>query len=80
MRPGATLVLIPNTTVKPRTADGPALETMWESRWAPRFKKKVTVPAQTALRLSRLLRNPDKRWYCIGDDVGEQVVAGIMGV
>ena len=37
MRPGVTPVLIPNTMVKTRTADGTALETMWESRWLPRL-------------------------------------------
>ena len=35
MRPGVTPVPIPNTKVKPRTADGTMLETAWESRWAP---------------------------------------------
>ena len=35
MRLGETPVPIPNTTVKTQTADGTALETMWESRWAP---------------------------------------------
>ena len=35
MRPGDTPVPIPNTMVKPRTADGTMLETAWESRWAP---------------------------------------------
>ena len=39
MRPGATPVPIPNTTVKPRAADGTALETMWESRRVPDQKK-----------------------------------------
>ena len=35
IRPGKTPVPIPNTTVKPREADGTALETVWESRWPP---------------------------------------------
>ena len=35
IRPGGTPVPIPNTTVKPREADGTALETVWESRWPP---------------------------------------------
>ena len=39
MRPGETPVPIPNTMVKARAADGTALETMWESRWLPDFKK-----------------------------------------
>ena len=32
---GATPVPIPNTMVKTQTADGTALETVWESRWLP---------------------------------------------
>ena len=35
MRPGVTPVPMPNTTVKTRTADGTALETVRESRWPP---------------------------------------------
>ena len=35
MRPEETPVPIPNTMVKTRTADGTALETVWESRWPP---------------------------------------------
>ena len=35
MRLGDTPVPIPNTTVKTQTADGTALETVWESRWLP---------------------------------------------
>ena len=35
-----TPVSIPNTTVKTQAADGTALETMWESRWAPDQRKK----------------------------------------
>ena len=41
MRLGETPVPIPNTTVKTQAADGTALETMWESRWAPDQKKKT---------------------------------------
>ena len=37
---GDTPVPIPNTTVKTQSADGTALETVWESRWAPDQKKK----------------------------------------
>ena len=40
MRLGATPVPIPNTMVKPQTADGTMLETAWESRWLPDFLKK----------------------------------------
>ena len=39
IRPGGTPVPIPNTTVKPREADGTALETVWESRWPPELKR-----------------------------------------
>ena len=35
MRTGETHVPIPNTIVKPRTADDTMLETAWESRWVP---------------------------------------------
>ena len=35
---GATPVPIPNTMVKTQTADGTALETVWESRWLPNLK------------------------------------------
>ena len=35
MRLGETPVPIPNTMVKPYTADGTALATVWESRWMP---------------------------------------------
>ena len=35
MRLGDTPVLIPNTMVKTKTADGTVLETVWESRWLP---------------------------------------------
>ena len=37
MRVGETPVPIPNTMVKPYTADGTMLETAWESRWVPDF-------------------------------------------
>ena len=40
MRLGDTPVPIPNTTVKTQSADGTALETVRESRWAPDQKKK----------------------------------------
>ena len=40
MRSGATPVPIPNTMVKTWTADGTALETVWESRWPPNLKEK----------------------------------------
>ena len=40
---GDTPVPIPNTTVKTQSADGTALETVWESRWAPDQKRKQQV-------------------------------------
>ena len=45
MRLGETPVPIPNTMVKPQTADGTALETVWESRWPPAPKKKKPAEA-----------------------------------
>ena len=39
MRLGDTPVPIPNTMVKTRAADGTMLETAWESRWLPDFRK-----------------------------------------
>ena len=41
MRFGDTPVPIPNTTVKTNAADDTALETMWESRWVPGYKKEI---------------------------------------
>ena len=43
MRSGDTPVPIPNTMVKTQAADGTALETMWESRWLPDYKKEKLV-------------------------------------
>ena len=40
MRLGDTPVPIPNTTVKTQSADGTALETVWESRWLPDQKER----------------------------------------
>ena len=37
MRSGVTPVPIPNTTVKPGTAESTTLETAWEARWLPDF-------------------------------------------
>ena len=41
MRIGETPVPIPNTMVKTYTADGTALETVWESRWPPVSEKSL---------------------------------------
>ena len=38
---GDTPVPIPNTMVKTQAADGTALETVWESRWLPEYKKNI---------------------------------------
>ena len=40
MRLEVTPVPIPNTMVKTWTAEGTALETVWESRWPPNLKEK----------------------------------------
>ena len=45
MRLGETPVPIPNTTVKTQSADGTALETVWESRWAPDQKENNRLEA-----------------------------------
>ena len=39
MRLWDTPVPIPNTMVKTQEADGTMLETAWESRWLPDYKK-----------------------------------------
>ena len=41
MRSGDTPVPIPNTMVKTWSADGTALETVWESRWPPDYKSLI---------------------------------------
>ena len=43
MRPGDTPVPIPNTMVKTWEADDTMLETAWESRWLPDYKKRIKV-------------------------------------
>ena len=56
MRLGVTPVPIPNTMVKTQAADDTALETMWESRWAPGHKKeKLVLPVIRALKRFRVL-------------------------
>ena len=45
IRPGETPVPIPNTMVKTWEADGTALETVWESRWAPDQKENNRLEA-----------------------------------
>ena len=43
IRLGETPVPIPNTMVKTQEADGTMLETAWESRWLPDYKKELLV-------------------------------------
>ncbi len=47
MRFGETPVPIPNTTVKPKTAESTALETVWEGRWPPTSKRKEGTGLET---------------------------------
>ena len=46
MRRRETPVPIPNTKVKTPAADGTVLETVWESRWLPEYKRKRDVDGQ----------------------------------
>ena len=60
MRPGETPVPIPNTLVKPRTADGTMLETAWESRRLPDLKGGIAqlgehLPCKQGVESSNLL-------------------------
>ena len=50
MRAGDTPVPIPNTMVKTCTADGTILETVWESRWLPDYKKKKTFSSDWRIK------------------------------
>ena len=45
-----TPVPIPNTMVKTQAADGTALETVWESRWLPDYKKNWSLPVIRELK------------------------------
>ena len=49
MRLGETPVPIPNTMVKTYAADGTMLETAWESRWLPDFKRSFAVNSGFAI-------------------------------
>ena len=51
---GDTPVPIPNTTVKTQSADGTALETVWESRWPPDQKKEI-LPVIRVLKTFKVL-------------------------
>ena len=63
MRLGATPVPIPNTMVKTQTADGTALETVWESRWPPNLNEIKTLfrirKLQETKTRKNLARNPE---------------------
>ena len=52
MRLGETPVPIPNTMVKPYSADGTALATVWESRWLPDFYEEKAVVAKQLTRFA----------------------------
>ena len=53
---GDTPVLIPNTMVKTQAADGTILETVWESRWLPDYKKRIQETFHK-FRQNRIYRN-----------------------
>ena len=55
MRPGATPVPIPNTTVKPRAADGTMPATAWESRRLPEHLNHWFRPVIRVLKSSILM-------------------------
>ena len=56
MRSGETPVPIPNTMVKTQEADGTMLETAWESRWLPDYKKRIQETFHK-FRQNRIYRN-----------------------
>ena len=51
MRLMETPVPIPNTMVKRMSADDTWLETTWESRWLPDFKKQRTLEATIEIHI-----------------------------
>ena len=53
---GVTPVPIPNTMVKTQEADGTMLETAWESRWLPDYKKRIQETFHK-FRQNRIYRN-----------------------
>ena len=61
MRLGDTPVPIPNTMVKTQAADGTALETVWESRWLPEYKKNITDGYKTGFTSD--LRSDQRIWF-----------------
>ena len=71
-----THVPIPNTRVKPKTAEGTMLETAWESRWLPDYKKRKerfkqgrkTAPFASGFENAEKVKLPLKErvlFYCI---------------
>ena len=51
MRPGETPVPMPNTTVKTRTAESTALETVREGRWPPGIQFLANASRRRSVRL-----------------------------
>ena len=87
MRPGDTPVPIPNTMVKPRSADGTILETVWESRRMPesgglaqlgeRLPCKQEVTSSNLVISTQTERSGDKNMYlenCILKMIRHQTV------
>ena len=68
MRVWETPVPIPNTTVKTQAADGTALETMWESRWAPDYGDVAQLgehlPCKQGVESSNLSVSTESRQNC----------------
>ena len=54
MRLWETPVPMPNTTVKTQAADDTWLETAWESKWLPEYKKYI-IPGCSVAWLARLI-------------------------
>ena len=55
MRFWETPVHIPNTMVKTKAADDTILETVWESRWLPDYKKILVLPVIREFKQLRFL-------------------------
>ena len=77
MRLGETPVLIPNTMVKTQTADGTALETVWESRWPPKLKKEKTDTEP--LWKFRIDTGTDEQQLIAANPISREVLLEITG-
>ena len=77
MRLGETPVPIPNTTVKTWAADGTALETVWESRWPPKLKKKKTDTEP--LWKFRIDTGTDEQQLIAANPISREVLLEITG-